>query len=67
MIGTEVYWFWKAYEDFWQVKGQRKGQAMMNALRVTAPPLYDEASGSLTLDCFYNDSKIPALREWLGI
>jgi hypothetical protein len=35
---------------------QRRGQALMNALRTAAPDLYEILSGSPE-DCFYDDSK----------
>jgi hypothetical protein len=58
----EFYRLWRLYS-----KTQRVGQAYMNALRAVAPELYEEASGSLKLDCFYDDTKVPALLKWLGV
>lgn len=39
-------------------RGQRKGQAMMNALGTIAPELYHIVAGT-DADCFNDDSRIP--------
>lgn len=46
--------------------GQRRGQAMMNALARVAPELYDMVTGTLA-DPFYRDDRIPAFREMIGV
>jgi hypothetical protein len=38
-------------------KGQRRGQAYMNALRFIRPDLYDKLTGSVD-DCFYRDDRL---------
>jgi hypothetical protein len=45
---------------------QREGQAMMNALRNVAPILYNMVTGTLA-DCFYDNDRIPAFREMVGV
>ena len=45
--------------------GQRKGQALMNALHSVAPELYDIISGTDD-DCFYDDGKIDQTFGVLG-
>ena len=66
MNEDEVRRFWYYFNEFHRWYGQRKGQAMINALRHVAPVLYDEATGT-TKDCFYRDDQVFALRDWLGI
>lgn len=51
--------------EFWKLMGQRKGQALMNALRHKAPELYDIISGT-DADCFYKDEVIPYTLSELG-
>jgi hypothetical protein len=66
MTPEEVTAFWVAFDIFYRSRDNRKGQAMMNALREVAPELYDEITGSY-YDCFYNDGKVGAFRDYLGI
>lgn len=44
---------------------QRKGQALMNALRTEAPELYEIISGT-PADCFYRDEKVSLVMDELG-
>lgn len=66
MNEEEVRKFWDYFDWCYRTAEQRKGQAMMNALRRVAPELYDEVSGT-SRDCFYRDDQVFALRDWLGI
>jgi len=52
---------WQRFE----LMGQRKGQALMNALRDVAPELYEIISGTDD-DCFYDDGKIDQTFGVLG-
>ena len=58
--------FWNEYRNYMRPGVLRRGQAMMNALAVVAPELYDEITDT-SADCYYEDSKIGAFRELLGI
>ena len=51
--------------EFYRQSDQRKGQALMNALRYESPELYTIISGT-PIDCFYDDRKVPAVLEELG-
>lgn len=42
--------------------GQRRGQALMNALAVTDFDSYQNVTGT-DADCFYNDNLIPNFRK----
>lgn len=55
----------KVAGEFMRTGEQRPGQALMNALRYESPELYEIISGSL-IDCFYDDSKVPAVMKELG-
>jgi hypothetical protein len=48
-----------------RIKHQRKGQALMNALKIEAPDLYEIISGSM-IDCFHDDSKVTLVMVELG-
>lgn len=56
--------FRAAYE-FRRIQGQRRGQALMNGLRIQAPELYEILTGSPN-DCFYDDSKVAGALSELG-
>ena len=66
MTWQEEEKFWILYRCYYNEQGQRKGQAMMNALGYVAMPLYDMVTGSLA-DCFYRDDRIPAFRAMIGV
>lgn len=51
--------FWQRYDHNLRDKGQRRGQARMNTLRLIAPDLYQIVTGT-DADCFYDDSKTTA-------
>jgi hypothetical protein len=53
-----------AYQ-FMTTGSQRKGQALMNALRLKAPELYDILTGT-DKDPFYNDDKLQVALDELG-
>lgn len=63
MNEKETLAFWDWYNGFIR-SGQRKGQALMNALR-EFPVLYDMVAMTKA-DPFYDDSKIPAFLETVG-
>lgn len=65
MTPDEEAKFFDFYVKFKQ-DGQRKGQALMNALGYVAPELYDMVTGTLA-DCFYRDDRIPAFRDMIGV
>lgn len=46
-------------------KSQRKGQALMNALRKHAPDWYEALTGTAH-DCFYDDKKISETLAVIG-
>ncbi len=65
MLPEEIEAFWvEVRKGYFQ--GWRKGQSMMNALRVVAPELYTDISGT-SKDCFYRDDQVFAFRDYLGI
>lgn len=69
MLEDEIKKFWYYVKEAETVfPDWRRGQAMMNALRVVAPPLYADISGT-KYDVFYRDSSqdIYRFREYLGI
>jgi hypothetical protein len=65
MTPNEEFRFWVRFGGFMMSRQQRKGQALMNALR-EFPELYDMVTMS-NADPFYQDSKIPAFCNLLGI
>lgn len=51
--------------QFRNLMRQRKGQALMNALRCEAPELYDILTDT-NADCFYDDTRYPLTLSELG-
>ena len=68
MTWQEEEKFWILYRCYYNEQGQRKGQAMMNALRHVAPILYDMVSGTKA-DVFYVDTSqdIMRFRDTIGV
>lgn len=66
MTPEEEIEFWRTYLFYVSQPGIRKGQALMNALVFVAPELDAYVSGSIA-DCFYQDGKISAFGEMVGI
>lgn len=66
MTEEEIQEFWASFRMYHFVQGQRKGQAMMNALWDAAPELYADISGT-SKDCFHRDDQVFAFRDYLGI
>ena len=66
MTLEELAELWDWYGSIRRTTDQRKGQALMNALRRVAPILYDMVSGT-DADCFYDDNRIGAFLDTMGI
>lgn len=66
MTPAEEALFWHHYGEYMRATDQRHGQAMMNALARVSMDLYSIISGT-EADCFYQDSKIPAFKEAIGV
>lgn len=68
MTDAEVKEFWRLARANMLDRGQRTGQAYMNALREVAPVLYDDIT-TTPRDIFYRDTSedIYRFRDYLGI
>lgn len=66
MTEQEQRYFWYRY-DYYLSLGLRKGQSLMNALWDVSPDAHAFVHVNRELDCFYNDDKIPAFCQAVGI